>query len=64
MELFEAMKRRKAGPNVFAYNVLIGGLWKEKRIRIAEEVCEGFGWLLISLLVGIVRLGRWIGLIV
>lgn len=43
MELFKAMKRRKTSPNVFAYNVLIGGLWKEKRIRIAEKVCEGFG---------------------
>ena len=43
MELFEAMKRRKAGPNVFTCNVLIGGLWKEKRIGIAEKLREEFG---------------------
>ena len=32
-----------AGRNVFAYNVLIGGLCKEKKTRIAEKkLCEEF----------------------
>ncbi|KAJ6325756.1 hypothetical protein OIU76_012774 [Salix suchowensis] len=40
MGLFETMKR-KVVPNVFVYNVLIGGLWKvEKAVEVLESLEE------------------------
>ncbi|CAL1398372.1 unnamed protein product [Linum trigynum] len=47
-ELFESMKSCGVRPNVFVFNVLIGGLCKERRIRDAEKKCASGTWLLIK----------------
>jgi len=39
-ELLDIMKKSSVSPNVFVYNVVLGGLCKEKRMRDAEKVFD------------------------
>lgn len=67
MELLDSMKKRGVRTNVFVYNVLIGGLCKEKRIRDAQELFDemrrrnlvGSTVTYNSLIDGYRKVGRW-----
>lgn len=67
MELLDSMTKRGVRTNVFVYNVLIGGLCMEKRIRDAQELFDemrrrnlvGSTVTYNSLIDGYRKVGRW-----